>query len=193
MKSIRMILFAAAVLQWAFAASAVADNIALANLSSAQIDALRQAVSFAEPADTVRTVFEDIAVGTPGTSQQDLLKSRLRSDNLSFLFMVGAINQNDNAAGYEYGHPALEQIATSSMRTVERGTVIATDDLTAVQWNPAGEGRFAFDTGTGYKGVCLFHAKQDGEAWKIVRLAIQKTGSDQIEDGYPVFNLESAP
>ena len=105
--------------------------------------------------------------------------------------MTGALNRDGTAAGYEYGSPTVEQIAQSSMRIIELGTVVTTADIKDIRWDAPAEslaqGRFTFDTGTGYKGDCLFRAKQDGETWKIVQLAIQKTGSDKLEDGHPVF------
>lgn len=168
-----------------------AQNPALADLSAAQIEALRQAISLAEPAETVQAVFADIAVAPAGTSQQDVLRSRLSAGNLSFFCLTGDLNREGAAAGYAYGNPGLDQIADASMRTTERGNVVALDDLRDVRWETAADGTaqggFAFDVGTGYKGACLFQAKPDGEAWKIVRLAIQKTGSDKLEDGWIVF------
>lgn len=168
-----------------------AQNPALADLSAAQVAALRQAVCLAEPAETVQAVFADIAVAPAGTSQQDLLRSRLRADNLSFFCLTGDLNREGAAAGYAYGNPGLDQIAAAAVRTTERGNVVALDDLRDVRWETAADGTaqggFAFDVGTGYKGACLFQAKPDGEAWKIVRLAIQKTGSDKLEDGWIVF------
>ena len=168
-----------------------AQNPALADLSAAQIEALRQAISLAEPAETVQAVFADIAVAPPGTRQQDVLRTRLRADNLPFFCLTGDLNREGAAAGYAYGNPGLDQIADASMRTTERGNVVALDDLRDVRWETAADGTaqggFAFDVGTGYKGACLFQAKPDGEAWKIVRLAIQKTGSDKLEDGWIVF------
>ena len=168
-----------------------AQNPALADLSAAQVEALRQAVCLAEPAETVQAVFADLAVAPAGTSQQDALRARLRADNLSFFCLTGDLNREGAAAGYAYGNPGLDQIAAASMRTAERGNVVALDDLRDVRWETAADGTaqggFAFDVGTGYKGACLFQAKPDGEAWKIVRLAIQKTGSDKLEDGWIVF------
>lgn len=168
-----------------------AQNPALADLSAAQVAALRQAVCLAEPAETVQAVFADIAVAPAGTSQQDLLRSRLRADNLSFFCLTSDLNREGAAAGYAYGNPGLDQIAAAAVRTTERGNVVALDDLRDVRWETAADGTaqggFAFDVGTGYKGACLFQAKPDGEAWKIVRLAIQKTGSDKLEDGWIVF------
>ena len=173
------------------ATGAGAQNPALADLSAAQIEALRQAISLAEPAETVQAVFADIAVAPAGTSQQDVLRSRLSAGNLSFFCLTGDLNREGAAAGYAYGNPGLDQIADASMRTTERGNVVALDDLRDVRWETAADGTaqggFAFDVGTGYKGACLFQAKPDGEAWKIVRLAIQKTGSDKLEDGWIVF------
>ena len=168
-----------------------AQNPALADLSAAQVAALRQAVCLAEPAETVQAVFADIAVAPAGTSQQDLLRSRLRADNLSFFCLTSDLNREGAAAGYAYGNPGLDQIAAAAVRTTERGNVVALDDLRDVRWETAADGTaqggFAFDVGTGYKGACLFQAKPDGEAWKIVRLAIQKIGSDKPEDGWIVF------
>ncbi|HPT17421.1 MAG TPA: hypothetical protein PK388_09070 [Kiritimatiellia bacterium] len=168
-----------------------AQNPALADLSAAQVEALRQAISLAEPAETVQAVFADIAVAPPGTRQQDVLRARLSADNLSIFCLTGDLNREGAAAGYAYGNPGLDQIADASMRTTERGNVVALDDLRDVRWETAADGTaqggFAFDVGTGYKGACLFQAKPDGEAWKIVRLAIQKTGSDKLEDGWIVF------
>ena len=168
-----------------------AQNPALADLSAAQVAALRQAVCLAEPAETVQAVFADIAVAPAGTSQQDLLRSRLRADNLSFFCLTSDLNREGAAAGYAYGNPGLDQIAAAAVRTTERGNIVALDDLRDVRWETAADGTaqggFAFDVGTGYKGACLFQAKPDGEAWKIVRLAIQKTGSDKLEDGWIVF------
>ena len=168
-----------------------AQNPALADLSAAQVAALRQAVCLAEPAETVQAVFADIAVAPAGTSQQDLLRSHLRADNLSFFCLTSDLNREGAAAGYAYGNPGLDQIAAAAVRTTERGNVVALDDLRDVRWETAADGTaqggFAFDVGTGYKGACLFQAKPDGEAWKIVRLAIQKTGSDKLEDGWIVF------
>ena len=168
-----------------------AQNPALADLSAAQVAALRQAVCLAEPAETIQAVFADIAVAPAGTSQQDLLRSRLRADNLSFFCLTGDLNREGAAAGYAYGNPGLDQIAAAAVRTTERGNVVALDDLRDVRWEIAADGtaqgEFAFDVGTGYKGACLFQAKPDGEIWKIVRLAIQKTGSDKLDDGWPVF------
>ena len=101
------------------------------------------------------------------------------------------MNREEAAANYAYASPELDQIAAASMRTAERGTVVALDDLRDVRWETAADGTaqggFAFDVGTGYKGACLFQAQPDGEAWKIVRLAIQQTGSDKLEDGWIVF------
>ena len=168
-----------------------AQNPALADLSAAQVAALRQAVCLAEPAETIQAVFADIAVAPAGTSQQDLLRSRLRADNLSFFCLTSDLNREGAAAGYAYGNPGLDQIAAAAVRTTERGNIVALDDLRDVRWETAADGTaqggFAFDVGTGYKGACLFQAKPDGEAWKIVRLAIQKTGSDKLEDGWIVF------
>ena len=170
-----------------------AQNPALADLSAAQAEALRQAVCLAEPTETVQAVFADLAVAPAGTSQQDMLRERLRADNLSFFCLTGPLNREGAAGGYAYGNPGLDQIADAAMRTTERGNVVALDDLRDVRWETAADGtaqgEFAFDVGTGYKGACLFQAKPDGEAWKIVRLAIQKTGSDKLEDGQPVFDL----
>ena len=168
-----------------------AQNPALADLSAAQVEALRQAVCLAEPAETVQAAFADLAVAPAGTNQQDLLRSRLSSGNLSFFCLTGDLNREGTAAGYAYGNPGLDQIAGASMRTAERGNVVALDDLRDVRWETAADGTaqggFAFDVGTGYRGACLFQAKPDGETWKIVRLAIQKTGSDKLEDGWIVF------
>ena len=168
-----------------------AQNPALADLSATQAEALRQAVCLAEPAETVQAVFADIAVAPAGTRQQDMLRARLSADNLSFFCLTSDLNREGAAAGYAYGNPGLDQIADASMRTTERGNVVALDDLRDVRWETAADGTaqggFAFDVGTGYKGACLFQAKPDGEAWKIVRLAIQKTGSDKLEDGWIVF------
>ena len=168
-----------------------AQNPALADLSAAQVEALRQAVCLAEPAETVQAVFADLAVSPAGTSQQDALRARLRADNLSFFCLTSDLNRDGAAAGYAYGNPELDQIAAASMRTAERGSVVVLDDLRDVRWETAADGTaqggFAFDVGTGYKGACLFQAQPDGEAWKIVRLAIQKTGSDKPEDGCIVF------
>ena len=168
-----------------------AQNPALADLSAAQAEALRQAVCLAEPAETVQAVFADLAVAPAGTSQQDALRARLRADNLSFFCLTGDLNRDGAAAGYAYGNPELDQIAAASMRTAERGSVVVLDDLRDVRWETAADGTaqggFAFDVGTGYKGACLFQAQPDGEAWKIVRLAIQQTGSDKLEDGWIVF------
>ena len=168
-----------------------AQNPALADLSAAQIEALRQAVCLAEPVETVQTVFADLACAPAGTSQQDMLRAHLRADNLSFFCLTGDLNRENAAAGYEYGNPGLDQLAVAAMRTAERGNVVALDDLREVRWETAADGTalggFAFDVGTGYKGACLFQAKPDGEVWKIVRLAIQKTGSDKLEDGWIVF------
>ena len=168
-----------------------AQNPALADLSAAQAEALRQAVCLAEPAETVQAVFADLAVAPAGTSQQDALRARLRADNLSFFCLTGDLNRDGAAAGYAYGNPGLDQIAAAAVRTTERGNVVALDDLRDVRWETAADGTaqggFAFDVGTGYKGACLFQAQPDGEAWKIVRLAIQKTGSDKLEDGWIVF------
>ena len=173
------------------ATGAGAQNPALADLSATQVEALRQAISLAEPAETVQAVFADIAVAPPGTRQQDVLRTRLRADNLSFFCLTGDLNREGAAAGYAYGNPGLDQIADASMRTTEHGNVVALDDLRDVRWETAADGTaqggFAFDVGTGYNGACLFQAKPDGEAWKIVRLAIQKTGSDKLEDGWIVF------
>ena len=189
MKAKWMILAILAVLS--IATGAGAQNPALADLSAAQIEALRQAVCLAEPAETVQAVFADLAVAPAGTRQQDVLRARLRADNLSFFCLTSDLNREGAAAGYAYGNPGLEQIADASMRTTERGNVVALDDLRDVRWETAADGTaqggFAFDVGTGYKGACLFQAKPDGEAWKIVRLAIQKTGSDKLEDGWIVF------
>ena len=169
-----------------------AQNPALADLSAAQVAALRQAVCLAEPAETIQAVFADIAVAPAGTSQQDALRARLRADNLSFFCLTSDLNREGAAAGYAYGNPGLDQIAAAAVRTTERGNVVALDDLRDVRWETAADGTaqggFAFDVGTGYKGACLFQAKPDGEAWKIVRLAIQKTGSDKLEDGWIVFD-----
>ena len=168
-----------------------AQNPALADLSAAQVEALRQAVCLAEPAETVQAVFADLAVAPAGTSQQDALRARLRADNLSFFCLTSDLNREGAAAGYAYGNPGLDQIAAASMRTAERGSVVVLDDLRDIRWETAADGMaqggFAFDVGTGYQGACLFQAKSDGEAWKIVRLAIQKTGSDKPEDGWIVF------
>ena len=168
-----------------------AQNPALADLSAAQVEALRQAVCLAEPAETVQAVFADLAVAPAGTSQQDALRARLRADNLSFFCLTSDLNRDGAAAGYAYGNPELDQIAAASMRTAERGSVVVLDDLRDVRWETAADGTaqggFAFDVGTGYKGACLFQAQPDGEAWKIVRLAIQQTGSDKLEDGWIVF------
>ncbi len=164
-----------------------------ADLSPAQLDALRQAVCLAEPIETVQAAFADLAVAPAGSSQQDMLRARLSADNLSFFCLTGPLNREGAATGYEYGCPDLDQLATASMRAAERGNVVALDDLRDVRWetaaNGTAQGGFAFDVGTGYRGACLFQAKPDDEAWKIVRLAIQKTGSDQLEDGYRVFEL----
>lgn len=168
-----------------------AQNPAMADLSAAQVEALRQAVCLAEPAETVQAVFADLAVAPAGTSQQDALRARLRADNLSFFCLTSDLNREGAAAGYAYGNPGLDQIAAASMRTAERGSVVVLDDLRDIRWETAADGTaqggFAFDVGTGYKGACLFQAKPDGEAWKIVRLAIQKIGSDKPEDGWIVF------
>ena len=184
-----MILATLAVLS--IATGAGAQNPALADLSATQAEALRQAVCLAEPAETVQAVFADIAVAPAGTRQQDMLRARLSADNLSFFCLTSDLNREGAAAGYAYGNPGLDQIADASMRTTERGNVVALDDLRDVRWETAADGTaqggFAFDVGTGYKGACLFQAKPDGEAWKIVRLAIQKTGSDKLEDGWIVF------
>lgn len=186
-----LLVFAGVLIAGSAVAQTPAANPALANLSGAQVEALRQAVCFAEPADTVRSVFGEIATAPAGSSQQDLMKSRLSAANLSFFCMTGALNRDGAAAGYEYGSPAVEQIAQSSMRIIELGTVVTTADIKEIRWDAPAEslaqGRFTFDTGTGYKGACLFRAQQDGETWKIVQLAIQKTGSDKLEDGHPVF------
>ncbi len=186
-----LLVFAGVLIAGSAVAQTPAANPALATLSGAQVEALRQAVCFAEPADTVRSVFEEIAIAPAGSSQQDLMKSRLGAANLSFFCMTGALNRDGTAAGYEYGSPTVEQIAQSSMRIIELGTVVTTADIKEIRWDAPAEslaqGRFTFDTGTGYKGDCLFRAKQDGETWKIVQLAIQKTGSDKLEDGHPVF------
>ena len=168
-----------------------AQNPALADLSAAQAEALRQAVCLAEPAEAVQAVFADLAVAPAGTSQQDMLRERLRADNLSLFCLTGPLNREGAAGGYAYGNPGLDQIADAAMRTTERGNVVALDDLRDVRWETAADGTaqggFSFDVGAGYKGACLFQAKPDGEAWKIVRLAIQKTGSDRLEDGWIVF------
>ena len=189
MKAKWMILATLAVLS--IATGAGAQNPALADLSATQAEALRQAVCLAEPAETVQAVFADIAVAPAGTRQQDMLRARLSADNLSFFCLTSDLNREGAAAGYAYGNPGLDQIADASMRTTERGNVVALDDLRDVRWDTAADGTaqggFAFDVGTGYKGACLFQAKPDGEAWKIVRLAIQKTGSDKLEDGWIVF------
>lgn len=170
-----------------------AQNPALADLSAAQVEALRQAISLAEPIETVQAVFADLAVAPAGTSQQDVLRARLRDDNLSFFCLTGDLNREGAATGYEYASPGLDQIADAAMRTAERGNVVGLEDLQDVRWETAADGTaqggFAFDVGTGYRGACLFQAKPDGETWKIVRLAIQKTGSDKLEDGCLVFAL----
>ena len=189
MKSKWMILATLAAL--VIATGAGAQNPALAELSAAQLDALRHAVCLTEPLESVQAAFADLAVAPAGTSQQDMLRSRLSADNLSFFCLTSPLNREEAAANYAYANPELDQIAAASMRTAERGTVVALDDLRDVRWETAADGTaqggFAFDVGTGYKGACLFQAKPDGEAWKIVRLAIQKTGSDKLEDGWIVF------
>ena len=175
-----LLVFAGVLIAGSAVAQTPAANPALATLSGAQVEALRQAVCFAEPADTVRSVFEEIAIAPAGTSQQDLMKSRLSAANLSFFCMTGALNRDGAAAGYEYGSPAVEQIAQSSMRIIELGTVVTTADIKEIRWDAPAEslaqGRFTFDTGTGYKGACLFRAKQDGETWKIVHQVMLQVG-----------------
>ena len=63
MKAKWMILAILAVLS--IATGAGAQNPALADLSAAQIEALRQAVCLAEPAETVQAVFADLASHRP--------------------------------------------------------------------------------------------------------------------------------
>ena len=166
-------------------------NPALTGLSGGQIEALRQAVCFAEPIDALRAVFADLATAPAGSSQQDLLKSRLNRNNLSFFCLADPFNQQGAAAGYEYSLPSPEQIPLASMRIIELGNIVAPADIKEIRWNDPSEGqaqgRFTFDNGIGNKGTCLFQARQNGEAWTIVRLSIQKTGSDDLADGHPVF------
>ena len=108
MKSKWMILATLAAL--VIATGAGAQNPALAELSAAQLDALRHAVCLTEPLESVQAAFADLAVAPAGTSQQDLLRSRLRADNLSFFCLTGDLNREGAAAGYAYGNPGLNML-----------------------------------------------------------------------------------
>lgn len=164
----------------------------VAALSDAQRAALQQAVRFAESREVVQTTFADLAAGPAGTSQQDVLRSKLASDNLSMFCTISALNREGNETEFEYASPALEMITASAEHTVANASVVDLADVAEVTWQDDAPGQahgsFLFDTKSGYKGVCLFQAKQDGETWNIARLAIQKKGSGRIEDGYPVFD-----
>lgn len=168
----------------------------VAALPEAQRAALRKAVCFAESKEIVQTVFADLAVGNAGTSQQEVLRAKLAGDNLSMFCMAGPLNMESAAAEFEYETPALDQITQSAMHTVELGTAVGLGDVSAVSWQEVVPGRahgsFQFDTKCGIKGSCLFVALQEGEVWTIARLAIQKKGSDLIEDGCPVFDHAEA-
>jgi hypothetical protein len=164
----------------------------VAALPDAQRTALQKAVCFAESKEVVQNVFADLAVGTAGMSQQEVLRTKLAGDNLSMFCMAGPLNRENAAAEFEYGVPTLDQITQASMHTVELGTVVGIDDVTAISWQDDAPGQahgsFQYDTKCGDKGTCLFQARQEGETWSIIRLAIQKKGSDLIEDGCPIFN-----
>lgn len=164
----------------------------VAALSDAQRTALQKAVCFVESKEAVQNVFADLAVGNAGTSQQEVLRSKLAADNLSMFCMAGPLNPEGAAAEFEYADPGPDQSAGAAMRTAELGTVVSLADVTDVAWMADGpdraHGSFRFDTGTGYSGTCLFQARPEGEAWNIVRLAIRKKGSDLLEEGCPVFN-----
>lgn len=168
----------------------------VAALPEAQRAALQKAVCFAESKEVVHNVFAELAVAPAGTGQREALRAELADDNLSMFCMAGPLNRDDAAAEFEYGVPALDQITQVSMHTVELGTVVGLDDVTAISWQDdvpgQAHGSFQFDTKCGNKGTCLFQAQQEGEAWTFTRLAIQKKGSDLIADGWPVFDFTEA-
>lgn len=164
----------------------------VAALSEAQRTALQKAVCFAESKEVVQNVFADLAVGNAGMSQQEALRAKLAGDNLSMFCMAGPLNREDAAAEFEYGVPTANQVAQTALHTVEIGSVVGLDDITAISWQDDAPGQahgsFQYDTKCGDKGACLFQAMQEGETWRIIRLAIQRKGSDLIEDGCPIFN-----
>ena len=168
----------------------------VAALSDVQRAALQNAVRFAESRETVQNVFADLASGTAGTSQQDVLRSKLASDNLSMFCTVSPLNREGNETEFEYASPPLEMILKSAEHTVANASVVDLADVVDVAWVEDGpaqaHGSFRFDTKSGYKGACLFEAAATGADWKITRLAIQKKGSDLLADGWPVFDLTEA-
>lgn len=168
----------------------------VAALSDAQRAALQTAVRFAESRETVQNVFADLASGTAGTSQQDVLRSKLAGDNLSMFCTISPLNREGNETEFEYASPSLEMITAAAEHTVAQASVVDLADIGDVAWGAGGpdqaHGSFRFDTKSGYKGACLFQAAATGADWKITRLAIQKKGSDLIEDGCPVFDFTEA-
>ena len=162
-----------------------------AALSDARRAAIQDAIRFAEPKEVVQNAFAELAIAPAGAGQQDLLKSKLRSDNLSMFCMTGPLNPENAAANFEYEVPGLEQIAMAAMQTAELGAVVCLNDVADVSWAETApdqaHGSFRYATKSGYRGTCLFRARQEGSIWIITRLAIQKKGSELIEDGYPVF------
>ena len=164
----------------------------VAALSDAQRAALQQAVRFAESRETVQTTFADLATGPAGTSQQDVIRSKLANDNLSMFCTISPLNREGDETEFEYASPSLEMITASAQHTVANASVVDLADIAEVTWQDDAPGQahgsFRYDTKSGYTGVCLFQAKQDGETWNVARLAIQKKGSDRIEDGYAVYD-----
>ena len=69
-----------------------------AALSDARRAAIRDAIRFAEPKEVVQNAFAELAIAPAGTGQQDLLKSKLRTDNLSMFCMTGPLNPEIAAA-----------------------------------------------------------------------------------------------
>lgn len=164
----------------------------VANLPEAQRAALQTAIRFAEPEEAVREVLADLASAPAGTSQQELLKSKLSSANLSFFCLTSELNREGNATDYEYEVPSVEMVGEASIHTVTNASVVVLDDVVEVSWQDAAPGQahgsFRYDTKSGYKGRCLFLAAQAGTTWTITQLAIQKKGSGLLEEGYVVFS-----
>ena len=138
----------------------------VAALSDAQRAALQHAVRFAESREVVQITFADLASGPAGTSQQDVLRSKLASDNLSMFCTVSPLNREGNETEYEYASPPLEMIMKSAEHTVANASVVDLADVAEVTWLDDGPGQahgsFRYDTKSGYQGICLFQAKQEG-------------------------------
>ncbi len=160
-------------------------------LPEQQKAAIQTAVCLSEPKETVQAAFADLASAPAGSSQRNLLRARLSSDNLSMFCLTSPINADNAAADYVYETPTHDQMGAATLHTVNAGTVVAPGDISAVTWvddDPGfAHGSFRFDTSFGNRGTCLFLAMAIGDSWKITKLAIQKKGSDKIEDGYSVF------